>query len=285
MATEVVLKTLVRLLLLIVCLGYGIVRPDLEKKEKLSILLLTTAFFITGILQLTSQAKLSKTIKDEATIEALNMFALPAFLADIIFLTWIYSALMNMMELLKANDESYKLEMYNKLARCISIFVVSFTFLLVVVLAVQAQSYNWLWQWIWLLDVAFEVLNFALLATVCIIWRPTRSSDRLSYSKQLATSEEQADAGQNQSNDMNPGGVELVQELAGGVYRESGPANHRGNSTFTIDDRDDESGEEAESYSFNQNKPSLNPFNRTKNASSKVSDQVLGEHGTRGDFV
>jgi hypothetical protein len=36
MALQVLLRASVRLLLLAVCLGYGIVRPDLSRKEKVS---------------------------------------------------------------------------------------------------------------------------------------------------------------------------------------------------------------------------------------------------------
>lgn len=66
-----------------------------------------------------------------------------------------------------------------------SVFVSMFMLLLIVVLGIQAQSYNWLWQWLWIFDVIFEILNFTVLCAVCVIWRPTRSSGLLAYSKQV----------------------------------------------------------------------------------------------------
>jgi Lung seven transmembrane receptor len=52
---------------------------------------------------------------------ALNSWAMPAFITDIIFLSWIYSALISMLERLKAANETYKLDMYTKLGKTISV--------------------------------------------------------------------------------------------------------------------------------------------------------------------
>jgi archaellum component FlaF (FlaF/FlaG flagellin family) len=46
---------------------------------------------------------------------------MPAFITDIIFLSWIYSALISMLERLKVANETYKLDMYTKLGKTISV--------------------------------------------------------------------------------------------------------------------------------------------------------------------
>ena len=45
----------------------------------------------------------------------------------------------------------------------------------------------WPWQLKWIQQILWESLNFAILATVCIICRPTENSRLLSYAQQLPT--------------------------------------------------------------------------------------------------
>ncbi|CAN0055145.1 unnamed protein product, partial [Choristocarpus tenellus] len=119
--------------------------------------------------------------------------AVPALLCDIIFLSWIYSALCNMLKELREKNETYKLKMYSQLAFAMASFVTLSTTLTVVMLASEGSEMTWEWEWQWANVVSWEALNFVVLAAVCTIWRPNEHSSMLAYSKQLATSEEGAD--------------------------------------------------------------------------------------------
>jgi hypothetical protein len=88
----------------------------------------------------------------------------------------------------------------------LQVFVVLFALFTVAIVSVQESNSNWLYEWVWVLTVTWEVLNFAVIAAVCTLWRPTRSSGMLSYSKQLPTSEEQANA-ENDEENSQPGSV------------------------------------------------------------------------------
>ena len=92
-----------------------------------------------------------------------NTWALPSFVADLVFLSWIYSALITMLQKLRAANETYKLDMYTKLGRTISVFVLLFAALTVAMVMLQESTANWLYQWLWLMTSTWEILNFAVM--------------------------------------------------------------------------------------------------------------------------
>jgi hypothetical protein len=47
---------------------------------------------------------------------------------------------------------------------------------------------------VWIQTVLWDALNFGVLATVCLIWRPSDRAKYLSYSSQLPTSDPDEDA-------------------------------------------------------------------------------------------
>ncbi len=59
----------------------------------------------------------------------------------------------------------------------------------------QVAKPTWLWSWIWVLDAAQPVISTCLLITVCIIWRPSPTSNMLAWSKQIPLNEDDASEG------------------------------------------------------------------------------------------
>ena len=82
-------------------------------------------------------------------------------------------------------QQTFKLQMYKQLAMTVAIFVALFGLLTVLVLAQRGGAMDWPWQWVWVQSVMWEVLNFGILAAVCIIWRPSDNAKYLSYSSQV----------------------------------------------------------------------------------------------------
>lgn len=188
MTVQVFLRTLVRCLLLLICLGYGIVRTELDRAEGTAVAIMTLCFLATGILASSANAM---SAASSGGVD--SGWALPAYLVDMIFLMWIYTSLVKMLETLQESGETFKLGMYQQLARTITFFMFVFVIMTVLMLGVEVDEPNWLFEWLWVLDVIWEVINFAIIVAVCIIWRPSPTSGMLAYSKQLATSEDQAD--------------------------------------------------------------------------------------------
>jgi len=202
MVFELIQKTASRALLLLICLGYGIARPSLQKGEWFSLGTLTLLYLGATILDEASEIGEAQQIggsggRTEKGGDGSNrmLWSFPALLCDIVFLSWIYMSLVTMMKILREQNETYKLELYTRLSSTILLFVTLFGCLTLVVLLSRIGFFVWPWTLLWAETVAWEVLNFAVLAAVCFLWRPSPTSQFLAQAKQLPTSEEGREGG------------------------------------------------------------------------------------------
>lgn len=223
MIMEVLRRTTSRFMLLMICLGYGITRVQLEKREMISVVTLTVIFLVSGFVQLASSvASASRVRNGERYGNYDSMLAVPALLTDMVFLMWIYGTLANMIKELRELNETYKLQMFKSLAWTLGTFVTLFTVLTVAMLAAEgSQEQSWQWKWEWVQVVSWEILNFCMLVAVSIIWRPSERSAMLAYSKQLAMTEGDA-------------------EDADGIELEAVEMQGPGTGHFTIGENDDD---------------------------------------------
>lgn len=85
MTMEILRRTTSRFMLLMICLGYGITRISLEKREITSVVALTAAFLGSGILQLASSVASASSLGKYAEDESYNpLLAVPALLFDVV---------------------------------------------------------------------------------------------------------------------------------------------------------------------------------------------------------
>lgn len=188
MVLEVLRRTLSRALLLLICLGFGVVRTSLTVKEWVSVVGLSLLYFA---------ASLTVEVRDVVEINDLHRtkghslwWDFPVLLFDLTFLIWIYLALVNTMAALKESQQSVKLDMYAKLGYVMAGFVLVVSILTLIIVLARAGAFTWPWQLYWMQTVAWDLLNLAVLVAVSIIWAPDERSKLLATSQQLATCEE-----------------------------------------------------------------------------------------------
>lgn len=170
---QVFRQVLSRVLLLVVSLGYGIVRPKLLRVEIYAIVFMAVAYLVASIVAETAKIVLFNRKVNINADEQSRSYSLPQFVLDVLFLSWIYISLTSTIRILSEFRQTAKLDMYNALHRTIIGFCSLFA--AVTVLAVMAQSgfIIWPWQYLWLMDVLWETLNFAVLIAVSVICLPS----------------------------------------------------------------------------------------------------------------
>ena len=184
-------ETVSRVLILAVYLGWGVVRPRLERKTTYAVAALAVAFF---------GSSLWNQLRDIASTEALGLAgqqaAAPAVTFDAImvaflnsvFILWIYSGGLKVMRELKNTSQTEKLNMYRRLTKrlfiCITAFIL-FSFAALIVTRVS-DSGSFGWQLLFLIDRSsiWSVLFLAVLVAIAAIWRPSETTARYSYSHQ-----------------------------------------------------------------------------------------------------
>lgn len=108
-------NTAARLLLLVVCMGWGVVKEHLESSGRvigLGVLYFFSHFTNSLVLQVANQRSVSLTMK--------LLTALPVVLLNVMFFTWILYSLHHVQSKLQAARQSAKLQLFNTLKAVIA---------------------------------------------------------------------------------------------------------------------------------------------------------------------
>ena len=207
MTLEFLRRTLTRALLLVVSLGHGVVRASLTTREALGVALLLLGYLVSSIVATVTKVEESSDLHSGS--KASTTSDLPVLFFDLCFLVWIYMALVGTMDALKDDKQTYKLAMYTKLAYTIGAFVGLVSVLTAVIFASRLELFDWPWQLYWLQTVSLEILNFAVIAAVTVIWKPTEHAQLLVTMQQLSTDDAAGPA--SAADDDDDEGLELAE--------------------------------------------------------------------------
>lgn len=198
-------QTVSRVLLLVVALGYGIARPSLSRNEWVGLFVLASAYLTCNLVAEFSEVRFEKSnpYGVPASSAYLGVELLLALFTDALFLTWIFQALNSTTRVLTEFKQTYKLELYQNITNIIIAFTILFLLFLVLLSLDLNGLLGFPWQMSWVQLVIWEVLNFAVLAAICIVCRPNQNSLLLSYASQLPTSEDDDLADDGRTDQLN----------------------------------------------------------------------------------
>ncbi|KAK5119107.1 hypothetical protein LTR62_000318 [Meristemomyces frigidus] len=174
-------------LLLIVCMGYGVVKPSLGN-TMLYVRILAITHFVFGVIY----AVTSLSITPENASPLLLLIVLPLAATLTAFYIWTLNSLNLTMKDLLARKQTVKAGMYRKLWYCIllSILVVfAFFFVNSWTFAGSSQEdfvpTHWQSRW-FILDGWLNLVYFFDVAFVGYVWRPTANNRRFAMSEEIA---------------------------------------------------------------------------------------------------
>jgi len=173
-------------LLLIVCMGYGVVKPTLGK-TMIWVRYLAIAHFTFGVIY--AVASLSVTPEHAGPLVLLVVLPLAASLTA--FYVWTLSSLNMTMKDLMERKQTVKASMYRKLWWCIlASIVVIFVFFFVNSWAFAGSSRedfvpkHWSTRW-FILDGWLNLVYFCDVAFIAYVWRPTANNRRFAMSDEV----------------------------------------------------------------------------------------------------
>ncbi|VDO96083.1 unnamed protein product [Soboliphyme baturini] len=184
-------KTVSRILVIIVSIGFGVVKPRLGSTLH-RLVGLGIAYFVLSYVE--SIYRISK-LPHDTTMDKL-LVKIPLTLIDMVICYWIFSALVNTTRNLRLRRNEVKLALYRHFTNTL-IFAVTasliFMFWSLAVCGLSTCLSNW--QDVWL-DVAFWHILFCLILFVIIIlWRPTKNNQRYAFSPLLDNETDDDDDG------------------------------------------------------------------------------------------
>ncbi|KAI3677773.1 hypothetical protein L6452_37043 [Arctium lappa] len=171
-------KTLSRLLLLVVSMGYGVVRPTLGGVTSKVLILGLVYFVASEALELVEHLG---NINDFAGRTKLYL-VLPVAFLDAWFILWIFSSLSKTLEKLQMRRSVAKLEVYRKFTNALALFVLlSIAWIGYELYFNATDPISELWRIYWIIPAFWSLLAFSLLVVICILWAPSRNPTRYAY--------------------------------------------------------------------------------------------------------
>ncbi|KAK4403463.1 Transmembrane protein 87B [Sesamum angolense] len=171
-------KTVSRLILLVVSMGYGVMRPTLGGITSKVIFLGVVYFVASEALELVEHLG---NIND-FTGKTRLVLVLPVALLDACFILWIFSSLSKTLEKLQIRRSMAKLELYRKFTNALAVSVLLSVAWIGYELYFNASDpLNELWRRAWVIPAFWTLLAFLLLVVICILLAPSRNPTRYAY--------------------------------------------------------------------------------------------------------
>jgi hypothetical protein len=267
-------------LLLIVALGYGVVRPSLGS-AMLHCKILAIVHFVCGALY---AAGAMLTTPETAGLWVL-VFVLPLSITTTTFYFWILNGLTNTMRLLETRKQHVKLTMYKRLWRILvfSVLLLGLFFLVNSASVANQDNPHWVsrrWRYRWfMLDGWLNLEYFLVFSLIAFLWRPTNQNQRYGL-QELPSNEQEADDAFALDDDEDEDGVGFrVIGSGDGIklgeiqhQREVGPGGVRptGEAIFDIaDDSEDE-----------QDQPNASSSQARQQTGTSVDEEIEAESRT-----
>ncbi|KAI8557243.1 hypothetical protein RHMOL_Rhmol05G0321200 [Rhododendron molle] len=171
-------KTLSRLLLLVVSMGYGVVKPTLGGVTSRVLLLGLIYFIASEALELVEHLGNINDFSGKAKI----YLVLPVAFLDAWFILWIFSSLSKTLEKLQMRRSMAKLELYRKFTNSLAVFVLlSIAWIGYELYFNASDPLSELWQISWVIPAFWTLLAFFLLVVICVLWAPSSNPTRYAY--------------------------------------------------------------------------------------------------------
>jgi hypothetical protein len=185
-------RTLARMLVIIVSLGFGIIKPRLGSMfhRVISIGILYFALStIECILRLYRP-------KNDPTNQTM-MAGVPLAVLDTVICYWVYSSLSQTTRTLRLRRNLVKLHLYTSFTNTLIAAVISsMVFMIWEIHTHKLTSCLIDWQKLWI-DEAFWHIQFSVvLLVIMILWRPTKNNQRYAFTQLLDGSEEDTEGGE-----------------------------------------------------------------------------------------
>ncbi|KAL8522622.1 hypothetical protein ACS0TY_012675 [Phlomoides rotata] len=168
-------RTVARLIILIVSMGYGVVRPTLGGLTSKVMLLGGTFFIASEVLEIIENVGAVSDLSGKARL----FLVLPVSVLDAFFILWIFASLSSTLNKLQARRMTAKLDIYRKFTNALAVAViVSVGWICYELYFKSNDVYNEQWRNAWIIPVFWQVLSFSLLCVICALWAPSQNSMR-----------------------------------------------------------------------------------------------------------
>jgi len=214
-------RSISRVFILMVSMGYGVVKPSLGEDTRRILMLGTLYAFFSFIYDVTSS--ISNTshefVSNDSDFSSLVVIGLAG--CDAVFYIWTFSSINELVTNLEARKQQMKANLYYHFQR-----VLYGSFVLCVLWGLYSSVYilnddrDNNWQERWAVDAMYEVIYFVIFLAMAVLWAPAKNSQRYAYSIELSG------VGKDDDDEIEPDDDET-----GPIWSDSGSGSDSGSMT------------------------------------------------------
>eukprot|EP00736_Rhodelphis_marinus_P013262 Rmarinus@m.5137 len=174
-------RTVSRILVLVVSMGWGHVKPTLGDQSGRVALLGFVYFVFAMLLDIVDKVEHFQ----EMNVGARLLFIVPVAFLDACFMLWIFMALSGTVRQLKERRQEAKLQLYNRFTKAMMAFValaVLWTLYHAYVIIGNERESNQ-WRTMWMMEAFWHSLYAGILFVIMILWWPSKNSLRYAYTE------------------------------------------------------------------------------------------------------
>ena len=190
-------RTLSRIVVMLVSLGYGIVKPSIGA-DMGKVMQLGGAYFVVSfayVIVTMFPTKHKKTDENDVDYVSLFIFLLAAI--DTVFYVWIIQSISALLATLAVRQQGVKYLLYRNFRGVL--FLALFCAIIwsiysgLVIYSPDDGEDHLTWQSRWTVDALWEFIYFVVLAAIAHMWAPSENSQRYAYSAELQQLDEDDD--------------------------------------------------------------------------------------------
>eukprot|EP01038_Epipyxis_sp_PR26KG_P008195 gene8195-11085_t len=182
-------RAMSRVLVLLVSLGYGVVRPSLGEEMNRALYLGSAYFILALIYTIAQNAPPNSKPIDESEYDAVSLVVFMLAIVDTTFYVWIFTSINNLLLSLASRRQGVKYLLYRNF-RAILVVLLFFTFVWALYGSVlflnDSSGANGNWRAKWTVDALWELIYFVILLSIAVLWAPSKNSQRYAYSAELS---------------------------------------------------------------------------------------------------
>lgn len=190
----VIKRMISRLLVLVVSMGYGVVRPSLGDDLR-KVVLLGASYFVLSLLYTLFSALPDSSTQpvDDPTVDLMAVVIMLLMAVEATFYFWIFKSLASLLDSLAARKQALKYHMYKTFQSAL-LFSLVLTCLLGIYTVIETMgSPDKDWEDNWLFDGYWELAYFIVFTAIAFLFAPSNNYQRYAHSVQLATGDDDED--------------------------------------------------------------------------------------------
>lgn len=180
-------RSLSRILVQLVSLGYGVVRPSIGD-DLYKVVFLGASYFIFSLIYslIITMPNNSKSVETEYDFLSIIVLILAGI--DTTFYIWIFTSINNLLFSLASRKQGSKYLLYRNFRAILFglLFLTCIWALYSSILFINdGGGINKNWREKWTIDALWELIYFVIMVAICVLWAPSKNSQRYAYSIEL----------------------------------------------------------------------------------------------------